>query len=355
MMEYDSPKSTRSAPGDRRQYERPRFATAELKRQLSYFDAVASERTTFKGVPHRFAERIANFAPAIADHAERYFQRDGSNAITWHRHANHMLSSQACCLNFLMPLAEDPERLSALVASVLGIDPPEMLEVERGPDGRPWHVGFEWIGRKDYLNEAGRAGIIQRGANCTSADAFMRFRTAGRIEGLLVEWKYTESYGAPLRDGSRIRDGEVAPSGGHVTRRARYKDLIFAPNGPLKADPGLSLDDFFYEPFYQLLRQQLLAFQMEKNGEADVVRVLHISPSGNRKLHAVTSPKFAGLGAADAFDFFRSLLARPERFVSRTTEAVFGNLLAKAPAGDPWAAYITQRYTFVNEGIQRNG
>ncbi|TGT72989.1 hypothetical protein EN802_14050 [bacterium M00.F.Ca.ET.159.01.1.1] len=353
-MEYVGPKSTRSVRSDRRQYERPRFATTELKRQLSYFDAVAPNRMTFKGVPHRFAERVANFAPAIASHAERYFKRGGSNAITWHRHANHMLSSQACCLNFLMPLAEDPSRLSALVGQALKIDPPEMLEVELGPEGRPWFMGFEWIGRKDYLNEAGRAGTIQRGANCTSADAFTRFKTAGRIEGLLVEWKYTESYGAPLRDGSRILDGQSEPSGGHVTRRARYNDLMFAPNGPLKADLGLSLDDFFYEPFYQLLRQQMLAYQMEKNGEADVVRVLHISPSGNRKLHAITSPKFAGLGATDAFEFFRSLLDRSDRFVSRTTEALFGNLLADAPAGDPWAAYITQRYAFVN-GIHPSG
>ncbi|WP_348625901.1 hypothetical protein [Mesorhizobium sp. LNHC232B00] len=338
------------APGSPRK-ERPRFPTAELKRQLSYFDATAPDRTTFRGVAYRFAERAANLAPAIADKAERYFRRDGPNAITWHQHSNHMLSSQSCCLNFLMPLAEDPTRLSAMVGYALDIDPPEMLEVERGPDGEPWYIGFEWVGTRDYLNEVRGKGNLQRGANCTSADAFMRFKTPSGIEGLLVEWKYTESYGAPLRDGSRIKGGDAAPSGGHVTRRARYKDLMFAPNGPLRTDPNLSIDDFFYEPFYQLLRQQMLAHQMEKNGDADIVRVLHISPSGNRKLHAVTSPKFAKLGAIDAFEFFRSLLAKPDRFVSCTTEVLFGNLLAEAPAGDKWAAYIKERYAFVTDGI----
>jgi hypothetical protein len=326
------------------------FSTAELKRQLRYFDAVAPQRKVYRDVPHRFATLADNLAPSISGKAERYFTRNKSDAIAWHTHANHMLSSQACCLNFLMPLAEDPQRLSRLVGRALEIEPPQMLEVERGPDGEPWYVGFEWVGEQDYLNE-GRPGTpLRRGANSTSADAFVRFRTGRGTEGLLIEWKYTESYGAPLPDRSRIRPGETEPSGGHATRRERYEKLVFAEEGPLKPDPDLSLDDFFWEPFYQLLRQQMLAHRMEKHGEADVVRVLHISPAGNRKLHAVTSEKFARRGATDAFDFFRSLLVHPDRFRQRTTEDVFGDLLAQAPPDDPWASYIRQRYSFMGDG-----
>ena len=34
-----------------------------------------------------------------------------------------------------------------------------MLEIEKGPNGQSLFVGFEWIGRADYLNEAGKAKI----------------------------------------------------------------------------------------------------------------------------------------------------------------------------------------------------
>jgi hypothetical protein len=48
----------------------------------------------------------------------------------------------------------------------------------------------------------------------------------------------------------------------------------------------------FYEPFYQLMRQQLLAREMETAREcgADVVSLLHIAPAQNACFQRVTSP-----------------------------------------------------------------
>ncbi len=132
-----------------------------------------------------------------------------------------------------MPLATRPELLSRVIGRTLGIAPPQMLPVEEGPDGSPWFVAFEWIGERDYLNEAPKHGARTRGANATSADAAVRFRHDGRTETLLVEWKYTESYGAPI------------PPSGNQTRTARYGDLAFAPVGPLRIDLGLALQDFY--------------------------------------------------------------------------------------------------------------
>lgn len=338
-----------TAPGGDLKIRKPHFVERERARQSTFFRATLPDECGFGGCDYRLPpdRRLSNLNPGIRDLADRYFS---DKSIAWHRHAAHGLSSQACCLNFLMPLAGNPCRLSQMVGNALGIEPPVMLEVETGPGSKPWHVGFEWVGRDDHLRE-GRPGIpLQRGANSTSADAFVRFRAKGRTEGLLIEWKYTESYGQPLADRSRIRSGQTKPSGGHATRRARYERLMFADNGPLKPDAELSLDDFFYEPFYQLLRQQMLAHQMEDKGEADIVRVLHISPKGNRKLHAVTSPRFAERGATDAFDLFRSLLAKPDRFIARSTEDVFRDILDAAPIADPWACYIKERYAFVNDG-----
>src|SRR4051794_22780791 len=84
------------------------------------------------------------------------------------------LSSQVCCLNFLARLAEWPDLLAELVAGALGIKKPEMLVVEQGAFGRPSYGGFEWIGRRDYLNEWPTSGTATRGANATSADAVVR-------------------------------------------------------------------------------------------------------------------------------------------------------------------------------------
>jgi hypothetical protein len=275
-----------------------------------------------------------NLAPSIRADAIAYFDAHG---ITWHQHANHALSSQVSCLNFLMPLATRPRLLAHVIGEALNIPLPTMLQVEIGPEGRPWFIDFEWIGRADYLNEAGRSGSRTRGANATSADAMVRFRHEGRVETVLIEWKYTESYRAPI------------PSKGNEVRRSRYGSLVFAPAGPIRADPNLAVSDFFWEPFYQLLRQQMLAFQMQAAREdgTEHVRVLHISPTSNHALHAVTAPALQSRGN-DAFEVFRELLVRPDDFVSRSTTAVFGKALSEAE-GDTrqWADYLLNRYSFL--------
>lgn len=310
------------------------FIPQERRAQAAWLTNQCPGTCGYGGSAYRLApeHRLLNLAPDIRDAAEAYFV--DLHRITWHRHVNHGLSSQVCCLNFLMPLARRPDLLARVVGSALGIEPPEMLAVEKGPGAQDWFIGFEWMGERDYLNEAAGGGRRTRGANATSADAIVRFRHEGRIETLLIEWKYTETYGAPLGPGND-------------TRVARYKDLAFAPRGPIRADLGLKLEDFFWEPFYQLLRQQMLAQGMQDAREQETtrVRVLHISPAGNAKLHAVTAPALRRFGD-DAFEAFKAVLVRPGSFVNRTTEQVFGPVLAMA-GRDPWADYLLGRYAFL--------
>jgi hypothetical protein len=318
------------------------FVNQERLRQGAFFGRQAPTEAIHPAANYRLAPDrfFLNLAPSIQDGAQDYFER---YRITWHQHANHGLSSQVCCLNFLMPLATRPDLLAKVVGHVLGIAPPQMEVIEPGAFGEPWFVGFEWIGRANYLGEWPGSGVATRGANATSADAVVRFRHEGRTETLLIEWKYTESYGQPI------------PPSGNATRISRYADKAFAPDGPIRADLGLTVADFFYEPFYQLLRQQMLAQRMERAREdgADRVRVLHISPTGNRSLHAVTAPAFQKLGGTaydDAFAAFAACLAPPPdgepRFIGRTTEQAFGPLV-NTLHGDPWAKYLADRYTFL--------
>jgi hypothetical protein len=317
------------------------FIEAQRLSQSDHLSAVCPD-PGYKGSAYRLAPHLRGFnlAPSIREWAPAYFHEE---RITWHIHASHGLSSQVCCLNFLMPLAARPAVLSRVIANALGIEPPEMLEIERGPNGVPWFIGFEWIGERDYLNEGGASSRRTRGANSTSSDAIVRFRHANQIETLLIEWKYTETYGAPIPN--KVRKG-AAPTSNQV-RADRYGELTFAPNGPIRNDLNLKLEDFFWEPFYQLLRQQIMSYQMEKAREAntDRVRVLHISPAGNLRLHAVTSKALSRFGV-DAFAVFAQTLVDPAAFVGRTIEQVFGPILADMPE-DSWAAYLSDRYTFL--------
>jgi len=322
---------------------RPDFVAEQRATQSAFFAAAIPGHGGFEGSLYRLHpnDRLSNLNPGIRDAAERFFD---DNVIAWHQHAAHGLSSQVACLNFLMPLATRPDLLARLVQSAIGGERPEMLPVENGPDGEPWFVGFEWIGREDYLNEWPRSGHPRRGANVTSADAILRFRQAGRIETLLVEWKYTESYGTPpeqKREAERLR---------------RYQKIIFSPFGPLRSDAGLKPADLFWDPFYQLMRQQILAARMQaaKEDGAERVRVLHVAPSGNWRLRRVTSPALRVLGD-DAFAVFGSLLADPESFASHSTEALFEPLLADAPPNDQWARYLRERYRFLTPSAPSDG
>jgi hypothetical protein len=281
--------------------------------------------------------RHLNLAPSIRDAVDAYFGPPRN--IAWHTHANHGLSSQVCCLNFMLPLAVSPTVLGQIIGCALNLPPLTMLPVEDGPNGHPYYVGFEWIGRDNYLGEWPSDGKPRRGAHVTSSDAFVRFEYKGRVQALLIEWKYTETCGQPLE------------SIGNDERKKRYDGKVFAPNGPIKADLGLKVEDFFWEPFYQMVRQQTLAWRMERAREdgAERVSVLHISPSANQSLHKVTAPALRGFGV-DAFDVFRRLLVQPDRFICRTAEEVFTPTIQNKhpdPETAAWSEYLRNRYSFL--------
>ena len=156
-----------------------------------------------------------------------------------------------------------------------------------------------------------------------------------------MEWKYTESYGSPP---NKKREPE---------RLRRYENIVFAPRGPIRAEPSIALTDLFWEPIYQLFRQQILAHRMQaaKEEGAERVRVLHISPAANLALRRITSPNLRKHGG-DVFAVFASLLANADDFISRSTETLFAPLVADAADNDEWATYLRSRYTFMTDAIR---
>ena len=139
--------------------------------QGAWFQANLAPHHGYRGAAYRVApeQRPINLAAAIRDTAERLFAADP--AIQWHQHANHGLSSQVCCVNFLLPFADKPALLARWIAHVTGDDVAEVLPVERDRAGQDWFVTFEWIGDVDHLNEAKPGTARKRGANATAADA----------------------------------------------------------------------------------------------------------------------------------------------------------------------------------------
>jgi hypothetical protein len=290
----------------------------QFKSASRYFSDPARSAGLYKGQPRPFCLPLEtagqNLFPPIRESAPAFF---AAHKIKWHDGqdglpSNHLCSSQVCCVNFLFPFAEQP---GALARVLLPIFPKiqRMLQVECGQ-----YVSFEWIGARNYLWErAPRSGQRSRGANCTSADAIVMFeRRDKKRQAVLIEWKYTESYGRT--------DLSTAPSG--TDRCAIYRPLFDAADCPIDRERLPGFDSLFYEPFYQFMRQQFLAHEMEKAHElgVDIVSVLHIAPDHNHDFRRITSPALAGLG--DSATGVWKNLVKDGRFSSVSTEKLFGNL-----------------------------
>lgn len=223
--------------------------------------------------------------------------------IPWHAGidggpSNHLLSSQVQCVNALGQMVDDPERLKRAFAGILGTI--DVLEIEPGRS-----LTFEYIGPVDYFNES-LGGDRVRGAMCTSVDAAFLHRTSDRTELVLIEWKYTESYSS-----RRVEPAKDA------TRWARYGKALTAEDSPVRADV-LTFDDLLDEPLYQLMRQQLLAHELEKDRVlgADRVRIVHVAPKANTAYQqSLQRPAQRAVGET-VTDVWNRLLRRSDRFYS---------------------------------------
>lgn len=191
----------------------------------------------------------------------------------------------------------------------------------------------------------------RRGAMVTSADAAVRFRRADGLTQLtLIEWKYTESY----RSSEDYSPEQLPLAGGKGEKRLQrnYREIFGRLDGPLLPE-RCHFESLFFEPLYQLMRQQMLAHEMERNRElcADVVTVLHVSPAHNHALQAVTAEELplrypdVGLGS-----LWPGLLRpRPDgipRFRSVSTGVLFGDDGGELKASlGSWWAYVSERYS----------
>ena len=314
---------------------------AKFKATSPYFSELARADGVYKGkvrpfcVPLDYAEE--NLFSDIRYTALAHF---AAHRIKWHdgqggKPSNHLCDSQVCCVNFLFPFASRPRALAEILRPIFPTIR-RMVPIESDK-----YVTFEWIGEANYLGEKiSRNGIRTRGANFTSADAALMFEhTDGKRHMVLIEWKYAESYG-----GTSLK---VAKSG--TDRTQIYKPHYQRKDCPLNRDLLSDFDSLFFEPFYQLMRQQFLAHEMERAHELDanIVSVLHIAPTHNTDFCKITSPRLAKLGDT-ALDVWKKLVRSHDRFFSISTEQLFRTLSVEhLPEMQVWLEYIRARYSWI--------
>ena len=267
--------------------------------------------------------------------------RSGDNTDT-DGPTRNMASSQIACVNFLLPLAGAPE---ALLAILREIDPDvlrvENLEYLSRDTGAPLSssVDFEWVGLDSCLE----GGPGTRGANTTSVDALMVGVTeAGVRRGYLFEWKYIEEYiGAEyLGDG---KSGE--------TRRRRYTERY--ASGDSRFNGKVPLEEFFYEPFYQIMRLGLLADKMAQDEEFGIseAKVVVVCPEGyDAYRETITSPalRVRAPNATSVEEVVQAALREPASFKITSPEKLVAAVResdAEGSASD-WLAYQHERYGY---------
>lgn len=245
-----------------------------------------------------------NLLPEVRDGAiELFVELD----IPWHDSvgggpSNHLRDSQVQCVNALFQMVSDPERIKLAFGGA--IDIAEVLQIEESR-----FMTFEYIGPTDYFGEGIRHGKDvgrRRGTNCTSVDAAFLYRTStGATELALVEWKFTESYLTAL---DRNSDSDAI-------RIGRYSADLEAADGPVRNDV-LPIELLLDEPFYQLMRQQLLANRLEQARAhgADAVRVVHVlAPDNTGYQHSLVRAEHRAAGGS-VDEVWTKLLRTPDRF-----------------------------------------
>ncbi len=276
-------------------------------------------------------------------YVQRIAWHDGQNRgpLEQREPSPHLLDSQVCVVNFWWGLSLSPDSLATALRSVFADVDHVVLSSESGPLAE-----VEWVGLESYLGER---GWPSRGEYATSADLLLAYEDAsGGRHGVLVESKYTESYppGKWLDRGNKGR-----------ARIATYSPLFYGPGSPIQ--PGLDLDlkDLLIEPFYQHLRQQLLASGMEQAGELgfETVTCLHVSPRANQAFHAgMTAPKMKKFGDTVG-EAWPKILSQPDRYRSVAYEDLFAAVTAE---GDPqmvgWEQYQRVRYGWDSTTLARS-
>jgi len=336
----------------------PRFGIVARQRQAE-FRATLSDKAQRPadnaGIrnPHLLAvgSEMENLFPALRgpDGALAFFRERG---IKWWKSTRsgdrsakdgfdgptrNLASSQVGCVNALLPLNSIPGALTAFLRCI-DEDVEDVVAII-DQDGRSSYVEFEWVGWDRPLE----GGPMTRGANQTSIDAFMVARIPQGHRAYVLEWKYTEEYLNP-------EDKGQGSSGN--TRRTRYQHLFQQPGSSFNRTA--TLENYFFEPFYQIMRLLLLADRMRSERvtpdlPVDGAKVIVVCPAANYEYRRVVKSTplgrlFPTLYAVE--DVVRATLNDETSFSVVAPEEIIGKLRKSELRVDlqEWLDYHATRY-----------
>lgn len=234
----------------------------------------------FMGQPRDFVliENLKNIFAPIRTDVVKYFKQ---NQISWwggNNPTGHVLSSQITCLNHLFQIRNDKDAVLSILKNV-STDFKDVLPIFTD-NFAPAFIQFESVSDKDYLNE----GVPTRGINCTSIDALIyAVHNDGSNWLIPIEWKYTEFYNNQNKAIEGYRKDPINCKG--EVRKKRYTQLINDSNQLKPSNHSC----YYFEPFYQLMRQTLWVEQMIKNKHNERLKAtnflhVHVIPSENSDL-----------------------------------------------------------------------
>jgi hypothetical protein len=298
--------------------------------------------------PHILPDGCEKFAfyPAIAASILNYLQKED---IALHTEALNLKSSQVACFNFLFPLRQDP----ALAAEIFR---PFLPELDRVTD-----LKFEYTGPAEATAWLGEPPTGKRGQNRTSIDAAVFWTSRqGKSHATLIEWKYTEhNFGvcSAYAGGSKAACKALNPA--HDPHPEKSCKLCGGTRHCSRhywehmAGAGICLSRFegvqgcpFQGPFYQLMRQYLLAACPKLTKCFDEVDVVSIGFSKNKALASIPRQlmPLARDPSATIVDVWNSILTGVPPLRHILVEDLM-KAVDQAKVVDPeWRDYLRSRY-----------
>ncbi len=310
-------------------------------------DGAYSKRTNYT-YPHILpkAHLRRSFFEPLADEILAYLEDGG---IQQHTELLNLKSSQAACLNLLFPLRRDPQLAYRVLHPFLA-----GLEAVTG-------IEFEYTAQDESRGDNGCTRWLgeppggKRGQNRTSIDAAVFWTdTHNRRCATLIEWKYTERSFGVCSAFEKAKGGDDK----HCLGKAFASDCLLTAGGPYRsrtywsrlADAGIDLSRLdsisgcpFRGPFYQLMRQFLIARYMIEAGLADYTEVVAVHFRRNEALRAVPR-HLRALARPSVLDAWNSGLSGAPPMRSIEAEQLLAAYDAAPAWNEEWRDFIRTRY-----------
>lgn len=319
--------------GDSRWFERlNKFEQAETRRQVlfkrKHFPGT-EDGSWSKNPAHRYPHILPKgdfkrvFYQPIVQQVLEYCNNE---QIAFHTEILNLRSSQVCCFNVMFPLKQDLK----LAAEVLQVMLPGVKEVKE--------IQFKFTGDYGSAQWLGESTGAKRGQNRTSIDVAIRWADGEKNYWTLGEWKYTEhgfgACGGYQSKGNKDRRFcvELPATQYKTNHNGCYLHCKKSRQYWQRLDEaGISFDALdgakncpFRGPFYQLLRQYLLASYLRKSSSIDEVFVAAIHFRGNKSLNRL--PRYHKKLASDVIDLWNKMLVGVPKLQSIYVEDIVASM-----------------------------